>query len=86
MHCPFCNKADTKVTDSRLAAEGAQVRRRRQCLACGERFTTFEICEILMPRIAVLSLMINQNSDAQFHYLYKSVPSVLMKSKHVSAA
>ena len=51
MHCPFCNKADTKVTDSRLAAEGAQVRRRRQCLACGERFTTFEICEILRPRI-----------------------------------
>ena len=42
MHCPFCNKADTKVTDSRLAAEGAQVRRRRQCLACGERFTTLK--------------------------------------------
>ncbi|OOS07403.1 transcriptional repressor NrdR [Moraxella cuniculi DSM 21768] len=51
MHCPFCNTDDTKVTDSRLAAAGAQVRRRRQCVACGERFTTFEICEIVMPRI-----------------------------------
>lgn len=51
MHCPFCNAQDTKVTDSRLAAEGAQVRRRRQCLECHERFTTFEIIETVMPRI-----------------------------------
>ena len=51
MHCPFCNTDDTKVMDSRLAAEGAQVRRRRQCAACGERFTTFEACEVVMPRI-----------------------------------
>lgn len=51
MHCPFCNDEDTKVIDSRLAAEGAQVRRRRQCLSCGERFTTFEVCEVVMPRI-----------------------------------
>ena len=51
MHCPFCNAQDTKVIDSRLAAEGAQVRRRRQCLECNERFTTFEIIEAVMPRI-----------------------------------
>lgn len=51
MHCPFCNAQDTKVTDTRLAAEGAQVRRRRQCLECNERFTTFEIIETVMPRI-----------------------------------
>lgn len=51
MHCPFCNANDTKVIDSRLAAEGAQVRRRRQCVACQERFTTFEIIEAVMPRI-----------------------------------
>ncbi|MFB6348563.1 transcriptional regulator NrdR [Moraxella marmotae] len=51
MHCPFCNADDTKVMDSRLAAAGAQVRRRRQCMACGERFTTFEVCEVVMPRI-----------------------------------
>jgi transcriptional repressor NrdR len=51
MYCPFCGKQDTKVIDSRLASEGAQVRRRRECLACGERFTTFEFAELVMPRI-----------------------------------
>ncbi|MDH3979829.1 MAG: transcriptional regulator NrdR [Gammaproteobacteria bacterium] len=51
MYCPFCTKQDTKVIDSRLASEGAQVRRRRECLACGERFTTFELAELVMPRI-----------------------------------
>lgn len=51
MYCPFCNAQDTKVIDTRLAAEGAQVRRRRQCLECNERFTTFEIMETVMPRI-----------------------------------
>lgn len=51
MHCPFCNAQDTKVIDTRLAAEGAQVRRRRQCVDCHERFTTFEIMETVMPRI-----------------------------------
>jgi transcriptional repressor NrdR len=51
MHCPFCGHADTKVTDSRLAAEGRQIRRRRECLACSERFTTFETAELLMPQI-----------------------------------
>jgi len=51
MYCPFCGKQDTKVIDSRLAGEGTQVRRRRECLACGERFTTFEFAELVMPRI-----------------------------------
>src|SRR5574337_1955610 len=51
MHCPFCSHADTKVIDSRLAGEGAQVRRRRECEKCGERFTTFESAELVMPRI-----------------------------------
>lgn len=51
MHCPFCRAEDTKVIDSRLASEGTQVRRRRECLACGERFTTFESAELVMPRI-----------------------------------
>ncbi len=49
MHCPFCGHEETKVTDSRLAGEGRQIRRRRECLACGERFTTFETAELLMP-------------------------------------
>jgi transcriptional repressor NrdR len=51
VHCPFCNFEDTKVTDSRLAGEGRQVRRRRECLSCGERFTTFESPELVMPYV-----------------------------------
>ncbi|MBL1379219.1 transcriptional regulator NrdR [Zobellella iuensis] len=51
MHCPFCNATETKVIDSRLVGEGLQVRRRRECNACRERFTTFETAELVMPRI-----------------------------------
>lgn len=51
MHCPFCYTSDTKVIDSRLVAEGEQVRRRRECSSCGERFTTFETAELLMPKV-----------------------------------
>jgi transcriptional repressor NrdR len=51
MQCPFCDHIETKVIDSRLAADGSQIRRRRECLSCGERFTTFETAELLMPRI-----------------------------------
>lgn len=51
MRCPFCGAGDTKVVDSRLAGEGSQVRRRRKCLACGERFTTYESPELSLPRV-----------------------------------
>ncbi|WP_422136833.1 transcriptional regulator NrdR [Endozoicomonas sp. ALD040] len=51
MHCPFCNAVDTKVIDSRLVADGNQVRRRRECLTCSERFTTYEMAELLIPRL-----------------------------------
>ena len=51
MHCPFCSTDETKVIDSRLVAEGAQVRRRRECLSCTERFTTYEAAELVLPRI-----------------------------------
>ncbi|MBD3612863.1 MAG: transcriptional regulator NrdR [Hydrogenovibrio crunogenus] len=51
MHCPFCNAPDTKVIDSRLATEGAQVRRRRECMSCAERFTTYETAELTLPRV-----------------------------------
>jgi len=51
MHCPFCTAVDTKVIDSRLVGDGSQVRRRRQCLECHERFTTFEVAELVMPRV-----------------------------------
>jgi transcriptional repressor NrdR len=51
MHCPFCDADDTKVIDSRLVAGGDQVRRRRECLTCSERYTTYEVAELVMPRI-----------------------------------
>ena len=49
MRCPFCGAEDTKVIDSRLASEGHSVRRRRECLECTERFTTFETAELTLP-------------------------------------
>lgn len=51
MKCPFCSAEDTRVVDSRLADEGGAVRRRRECEACGERFTTFERAELRLPQI-----------------------------------
>jgi transcriptional repressor NrdR len=51
MRCPFCGEQDTKVIDSRLIAEGDQVRRRRECQSCYERFTTFESAELALPKV-----------------------------------
>ena len=51
MYCPFCGHIETKVIDSRLAGEGRQIRRRRECLSCSERFTTFESAELVMPLV-----------------------------------
>ena len=51
MHCPFCGAVDTRVIDSRLSGEGDNVRRRRECIECKERFTTFETAELNMPRV-----------------------------------
>jgi len=51
MHCPFCQHEDTRVVDSRLTDDGATVRRRRECPACSERFSTFETAEIKLPTI-----------------------------------
>ena len=42
MRCPFCGERDTKVTDSRATDDGCSVRRRRECVKCGRRFTTYE--------------------------------------------
>ena len=51
MRCPFCGAADTRVVDSRLSPEGHGVRRRRACGGCGERFTTREVAELVLPRV-----------------------------------
>ncbi|MDX1431713.1 MAG: transcriptional regulator NrdR [Gammaproteobacteria bacterium] len=51
MRCPFCSDKDTRVVDSRMSGEGDEVRRRRQCSACNERFTTYEKVELALPRV-----------------------------------
>ncbi|MDD5035352.1 MAG: transcriptional regulator NrdR [Methylococcaceae bacterium] len=51
MRCPFCGAQDTRVIDSRLSQEGDQVRRRRECSECRERFTTYEVAELSLPRV-----------------------------------
>jgi len=51
MYCPFCAEIDTRVIDSRLVSDGSQVRRRRECTSCGERFTSYEIAELVMPKL-----------------------------------
>ncbi len=51
MHCPFCAHNDTRVIDSRLLGEGDQIRRRRECMACKARFTTYETAELSLPRV-----------------------------------
>ena len=51
MRCPFCSHLDTKVIDSREVGEGDQIRRRRECIGCKARFTTYESIELNLPRI-----------------------------------
>jgi transcriptional repressor NrdR len=62
MHCPFCSAVDTKVIDSRLVGEGSSVRRRRQCLVCNERFTTFEVAELVMPRVVKVTTCVSRST------------------------
>ena len=51
MQCPFCGDEGNRVVDSRLASEGAEIRRRRECEECGRRFTTRERVEEVLPRV-----------------------------------
>lgn len=51
MKCPFCHQSETQVIDSRASDEGATIRRRRKCLNCEKRFTTYERVELAMPAI-----------------------------------
>jgi transcriptional repressor NrdR len=75
VHCPSCRADDTKVVDSRLAEEGASVRRRRECLGCGFRFTTFERVEEV-PLVVVKSNGTRQPFDRS-----KIVAGVLAATK-----
>ena len=51
MRCPYCSDAVNKVIDSRLGRDGAEIRRRRECLECGRRFTTRERVEEILPKV-----------------------------------
>jgi len=51
VYCPFCGAKDTKVIDSRLVSDGKEIRRRRECIACFLRFTTYETIELSLPRL-----------------------------------
>ncbi len=51
MKCPFCNADDTSVIDSRVSEEGNRIRRRRRCLTCEKRFTTYETVELRLPQV-----------------------------------
>lgn len=73
MHCPYCHKPDTRVVDSRLISEGAQIRRRRECEHCEERFTTFESAELLMPAVI-------KRDGRRNHFDEKKLRSGMMKA------
>jgi transcriptional repressor NrdR len=51
MNCPFCTSADTQVIDSRVSEAGDSIRRRRRCMACQKRFTTYENAELRLPQV-----------------------------------
>ena len=76
MHCPFCSAEDTQVKDSRQAEDGSAIRRRRSCVQCGGRFTTFE-------RIQLRELIvIKNNGDKELferEKLYRSMKTPLRK-------
>ena len=52
MHCPFCRHSETQVKDSRTSDDGENIKRRRSCIACGLRFTTYE--KVHLPEITVV--------------------------------
>jgi len=51
MKCPFCHHGENRVIDSRISKDGNAIRRRRECLGCGKRFTTYEVVEDVLPMV-----------------------------------
>jgi len=87
MYCPFCAHEETKVIDSRLAGDGCQVRRRRECLQCAERFTTFESAELLMPRIVKRDQSRQPFDEAKLrHGMLKALEKRPVGSEDIEAA
>ena len=87
MHCPFCSHEETKVIDSRLAGDGRQIRRRRECLGCAERFTTFESAELVMPRIVKRDQSRQPFDEAKLrHGMLKALEKRPVGSEDIEAA
>ena len=84
MFCPFCNATDTKVIDSRLVEESNQVRRRRECVNCSERFTTYENVELTLPRIIKRDGARSEFSEEKVRYgLMKAIEKRSVSSKKI---
>ena len=80
MRCPFCSNEDTQVKDSRPADDNSSIRRRRQCLVCGARFTTFERVQLreltVIKRNGEKSIYDrNTHPDSQFQQFHHSWPN-----------
>ena len=73
MRCPFCGAMDTKVIDSRLSGDNDQIRRRRECQECQERFTTYESAELNLPRVV-------KSDDSREPFSEKKLLAGLQKS------
>lgn len=75
MKCPFCNDPDTKVIDSRPADDNCSIRRRRQCLTCGKRFTTYE-------KLETMPLMVVKKDNTRETYDRAKIESGIVRSCH----
>ena len=75
MRCPFCSADDTKVIDSRPAEDGSAIRRRRQCDACGKRFTTYE-------KVETIPLIVIKKDKNRETYDRSKIESGVIKSCH----
>ena len=75
MKCPYCNAADTKVIDSRPADDNSSIRRRRQCEACGKRFTTYE-------KLETMPLMVIKKENSREVYDRSKIEAGILHSCH----
>ena len=75
MKCPYCNEADTKVTDSRPAEDNSSIRRRRQCERCGKRFTTYE-------KLETMPLMVIKKDNSREAYDRSKIEAGIIQSCH----
>lgn len=75
MKCPYCNASDTKVIDSRPADDNSSIRRRRQCEACGKRFTTYE-------KLETMPLMVIKKDSSREPYNRSKIEAGIIHSCH----